>query len=413
MKKKKITLIILSVLVILASAAWIYVKYMRQKSHPLKPDAMANMDMGDKGQMDMDMPMPGKETNSHAIDTKLGFLLKPTNEYVLSKIPTTSIQNKTQDIAINAFGRIAYDTRQVGSISARITGRIVKLYVRYRFQKVSKGQKVMDIYSPEIVTDEQNLLYLLKNDPENAPFITAAKEKLLLLGMREEQLAQVIRSQKADFTISVYSPYSGHIHEASTQGTEEMPSAQPGEMKNIALITEELPLKEGMYVQQGQPVFSVFDPGKAWVILNFFADKQAVIKKGSPVRIVPETAPGKSFQATIDYIEPFYRKDSKTVTARVYFDNTKLKIPVGSQISAVITSKNPNTSWLPSDALVSLGMDKVVFVKYLTGFKAHRVITGLTNDKSIQILSGLSVKDTVAANAQYLMDSESFIKVNE
>ncbi|WP_394772540.1 efflux RND transporter periplasmic adaptor subunit, partial [Mucilaginibacter sp.] len=294
-----------------------------------------------------------------------------------------------------------------------ISGRIEKLYVRYRFQKVEKGQRVMDIYSPEIATDEQNLLYLLKNDPENTSFITAAKEKLLLLGMSEGQLTQVIRTQKTAFTISVYSPYSGHIHEATSQLNSGMPPPQSGEMKDIALVTEELPLKEGMYVQQGQAVFSVFNPGKAWAILNFFADKQAIIKKGSPVRITPETTPGKSFQATIDYIEPFYRKDSKTVSARVYFNNTSLKIPIGSQVSAVITSNSPNANWLPLDAVVSLGMDKVVFIKGQIGFKAHKVVTGLTQKGSIQILSGLSMTDTVAANGQYLMDSESFIKVNE
>ena len=86
---------------------------------------------------------------------------------------------------------------------------------------------------------------------------------------------------------------------------------------------------------------------------------------------------------------------------------------IGSQVSAVITSNSSKTNWLPSDAVVSLGMDKVVFIKDQSGFKTRRVVTGLTYKRSIQILSGLSMTDTVAANGQYLMDSESFIKVNE
>ena len=105
-------------------------------------------------------------------------------------------------------------------------------------------------------------------------------------------------------------------------------------MRDISLVTEELSLKEGMYVQKGQTILSVYNPNHAWAILNFYSDKQAIIHTGSPVRIVPETAPNKDFMGRIDFIEPFYRKENKTVTARVYFDNSKLQIPIGSQVRA-------------------------------------------------------------------------------
>ena len=321
----------------------------------------------------------------------------------LSVLPTRAIE-------IKALGNIMYDTRQVGSVSARIAGRIEKLYVRYRYQAVSKGQKILDLYSPEILTAQQNLLFLLKSDPENTSFITAAKEKLLLLGMSNAQLQQVIKTRKPTFTISIYSPYSGHVHEAEPMGnTEQSPAA----MKDVSLLTEELRLKEGMYLEKGQSIFSIYNPGKAWAVLNFFADEQSAITTGSAVSIVPETMPGKAFTAKINFIEPFYRKENKTVTARVYFDNSTLKIPIGSQVTATLYGKGLPGYWLASDAIVSLGMDKAVFVKQGAGFKAHKVATGATNKSSIQILSGLSLQDTVAANAQYLMDSESFIKANK
>ena len=78
-------------------------------------------------------------------------------------------------------------------ISARVSGRIEKLYVRYRYQHIHKGDRIMDIYSPELVTAQQELLFLIKNDPANEGLIRAAKQKLLLLGMSEEQLNKVIR----------------------------------------------------------------------------------------------------------------------------------------------------------------------------------------------------------------------------
>lgn len=355
------------------------------------------------------MELVKKETGgAKSADAELEALLKPTNEFVVSAIPVTTIQKKEEQIEIEALGNIAYDTRQVGSISARVSGRIEKLYVRYRYQKIYKGQKILDIYSPELLTAQQNLLFLLKNDAENTTFIQAAKDKLLLLGMSDEQLQQVIQSGKPSLTLAVYSNYSGHIHEASNGGNM---SAEVGNMRDISLITEELSLKEGMYIQKGQSVFTVFNPDRAWAILNIYGDNQSLVKVGNTVRIVPETAPGKDFRAVIDFIEPFYRKESKTLTARVYFNNSVLKIPIGSQIKATVFGNAKEAYWLPKEAVLSLGMDKVVFSKTDGGFKAVKVSTGISHEKHIQVLSGLSVTDSVAANAQYLMDSESFIKV--
>jgi Cu(I)/Ag(I) efflux system membrane fusion protein len=118
--------------------------------------------------------------------------------------------------------------------------------------------------------------------------------------------------------------------------------------------------------------------------------------------------------ARIDFIEPFYREGNKTLTARVYFENNMMDmLPVGSQVKATISGKTIKANWLPKDAVVSLGLSNVVFKNDGGVFKAHKVETGLTYQNKIQILGGLAPDDMVAANAQFLMDSESFIKVNE
>ncbi len=340
---------------------------------------------------------------------KLESLLKPTNEFVISKIPLTAISKQSQPIEINALGSIGYDTREVGSISARVTGRIEKLYVRYRYQKVMKGQKILDIYSPELLTAQQNLLFLLHNDQDNQPLVQAAKEKLLLLGMSNEQLLQVIRTGKASLTMSVFSNYSGHIHEA---GTGNNMNGGNGNMKDISLITEELSLKEGMYLQKGQSIITVYNPAKAWAVLNIYAENQASVKLGNAVQIVPETSPDKVINGRVDFIEPFYRKESKTITARVYFNNAILKIPIGSQVRASISGTVKDANWLPVESILSLGMDKVVFLKSDGGFMAKKINTGITYKGKVQVIDGLTTHDSVAVNAQYLMDSESFIKIN-
>lgn len=336
----------------------------------------------------------------------LSTLLQPTNRVVLSSIPVISLQHAVQQKEIDAFGRIEYDTRFVKTIAARISGRIEKLYVRYRYQHIHAGDKIMDIYSPELLTGQENLLFILKNDPANISLINAAKERLLLLGMNGSQLQQVIAKSKPLFTVSVYSNYTGHVHESGNMNNAAGQMNTPG-------VTEELSLKEGMYVQKGQPVFQIYNMAKSWVTLSLFAGDNTLVAAGTPVTIIPETAPDKKFVSKISFIEPFYRSNGKTLTARVYFDNLSMDLPVGSQVKAIIPVRTNMEGWLPQQAVLSLGLNKVVMLKNGDFFEVHPVHTGIVANDLIQIRDGLNDQDSVAADAQFLIDSESFIKVNQ
>jgi Cu(I)/Ag(I) efflux system membrane fusion protein len=343
-------------------------------------------------------------------DVSLNDLLRPSNQYVLSSIPTVHIQQRDEPLEITTYGFITYDTRQVGTVSSNVAGRIEKLYVKHRYQQVNKGQKIMDIYSPELLTAQQNLLFLLQHDADNQVLISAARQKLVLLGMSNLQLDQVIKSGKPVYTVSIFSAYGGHIHESTPEAMQQQ--TETG-MKDVSLITEELQLKEGMYITKGQNLFSIYNPSKAWAVLNIFSGQAGMVKVGDKVRIVPETAPGKDFRAAINFMEPFYRPDSKTATARVYFNNPNMGIPIGSQVKAVIFAGARLARWLPEEAVLTLGLDKVVFIKKDDAFIAHKIEVGMVNNHLIQVLNGLTEQDEVAANAQYLVDSESFIKVKQ
>ena len=341
-------------------------------------------------------------------DTALSALLKPTNEFAISSIPTVKTIHKYLPLTLKALGAVSYDTRQMGSVSANISGRIEKLYVRSRYQQVKKGQRIMDIYSPEILTAQENLLMVLRNDPSNEMMISSAKQKLLLLGMSGQQLQEVIKKGKPDFSISVFSNYNGYIKDV--QGG--MPREATSAMSNVSQQTAELSVKEGMYVQKGQTVFNVYDPSKAWVVLNIYPQDMKLIKVGQRVNIVPDVAKSKMIEGKINFIEPFYQSGTKTITARVYFNNAQYKLPIGSQVEASFASEMKLADWIPSTAVLSLGLDKIVFVKHEGTFEAKKIQTGIANDQMVEIISGLDGNDQIAENAQYLMDSESFIKVN-
>lgn len=330
-------------------------------------------------------------------------LLKPTNEYVVASLPTVTPTREIIKSTINVYGTIESDTRATGAISANVSGRIEKLYLRYRFQTVRAGQKIAEIYSPELLTAQENLIFLLRNDAQNFSFITAAKQKLLLLGMSSAELNKVISSKKPLYKVSLYSKYSGQVYDAGLQNTNTSSNNQNSP------VTEELSIREGMYVNKGQTLFRIMNNSKAWVALQIFPNQQSIVSKGDAVEIIPETNPENKVLGTIDFIEPFFRPGSKTLTARVYFRNTNALI-IGSQVTANILTNGTMRTWLPQSSVLSLGMNNVVFIKSKDGFRAHKITTGIRAANKIEILDGLEVTDSIAANAHYLIDSESFIQ---
>jgi Cu(I)/Ag(I) efflux system membrane fusion protein len=359
--------------------------------------------------MDLVLQSGGGEVIADSLG--LHTLLQPTNQTVLTRTPITTPQQAEYSTELEVFGTITYDTRSIGTIAARVGGRIEKLYVQYRYQPIQKGQKIMDIYSPELLTAQQNLLFLLKNDPENTSLIQASKDRLELLGLTKQQINNLIQTKEPVYAVSVYSNYSGHIQESG--GAEMTADNATTAMQTNNLSTQPLSLREGMYVEKGQSVFSVSNPNRAWILLNLFPADLAKVKLGNKARIQPESAPEVDFQVAIDYIEPMVREGATTTTARIYFDNSKLKLPIGDRVRALVFGNPVEGWWLPEEAVLSLGRQQVAFQKQGDNFRAVPVKIGLRADRRVQILRGLAPTDSVAVNAQYLIDSESFIKIND
>lgn len=337
-------------------------------------------------------------------NTALDILLKPTNKYVISQVKTVSMQNNKIPLLINATGKISYDTREISTISSRVAGRIEKLYIKYLYQPVSKGQKLMDIYSKELLTEQENYIYLLKNDADNNTLIKTAEDRLILQGLTAEQVKKIKVDKKAIEFITIYSPFSGHLHDLIGAKTSS------GAMVSMNEQTQqELLIKEGMYVQKGQAVFNVYSTNKLWALLNIYADNQNVIAKGQKVKLVidgEELTNGNK----IDFIEPEIKAGQNTLTARVYLSNPNNSIKVGSNVKATIDAGNKSGFFIPVISVVDLGSNKVVFLKENNLFKAYKIQTGVITDNMVEVISGITEKDVIAENAQLLMDSESFIK---
>lgn len=341
---------------------------------------------------------------STSSEKSLEFLLKPTNTYVLSQVKTLTPKQSEFPIVINATGKITYDTREISVVSARVAGRIEKLYIKYLYQPVEKGQKLMDIYSKELVTEQENYIYLLNSDAENTALIKTGENRLLLQGFTNDQISKLKSAKQPFKSVTIYSPYTGHLHDLTG-------SPVSSDMSSMSKVNpSELTIKEGMYVQKGQSVFNIYSTKRVWAVLNIYSDKINQIKVGQKVKLKIDNEITLDGNFKIDFIEPEIRSGQNTIAVRVYFSNTDNKIKIGSNVNAVIEAENKNGLFIPSASLIHLGNSDIVFIKDNQLFRAHKVQTRVETNNFIEIISGLTEKDTLAENAQLLMDSESFIK---
>lgn len=355
-------------------------------------------------------------------------LEQATNQTVFSDIKSIEpIEAKIVPI-IKATGVIAYDPSLISNISARYSGRIEKLYVRFNFETVREGQRIMDIYSPEILTEQQNLVFLVSHSSEEINLINSSKQKLRFYGLTENQISQVVNLQKPINPLPVYSKYSGHIHDIGISAGQSNSSSAMGsgmtsnnsnsstnsaqvQIENIPFSqTSSLSIKEGMYLERGQPIFAVYNTQKVWAVLNIFPEDAKFIKVGDKVSVASETNPSHFISAIINYIEPIAGQNASAIKARVYLQNNENHyLKIGTLITAVITSNEIDGLWLQRKAVVNLGQKQIVFIKVKNYFKAQKISTGFLTDSLVQIVNGLNIGEKVAANAQYMVDSESFI----
>ena len=337
------------------------------------------------------------ETHGQEVDTTLSEnLLKPTDNFIVGKYQTITPLDTSINTELYLPGTVEYNPNSIVNIAARVSGRIEKMYGNYKFQK----------YSPELLTEQQNYIYLITNDAENESLIAASKQKLMLYGITDAQLKSLRETKKTNPVISIYSPAYGII-----QGTDEMVgSLNSGGMQNVVSGTDILNIKEGDYIQKGAVVFKLSNTDKVWAVFNVLQGYGSIIKLNQTVVITTEINDSEPVYAKIDFIETQLNQSENSLRVRVYLNNSKLKLPVGLRLQGTVRANPVKALWLPKQAMVSIGTKKMVFVKLENGFKAREINTGITINDFIQILNGITKNDTVAANAQYLIDSESFIK---
>lgn len=346
-----------------------------------------------------------QEERQHVVplrDLELGDLLKPADRTVMGDVRTITPQRKSDSTSFVVTGTIDYDQDHIVAISSRVPGRVERLHVNYNFEPVRKGQRLLDLYSPELVNAQQEFLFVLKNDPENSSLREAARRKLMLLGVPGPQIERLEKTGEADQTITLTSPSGGHIHEGSVGSP--MTVMPPAAVEGSSLL-----LKEGSYVEMGQTLFTIYDPDELWVELNVPAAMAKAFAKGSQIQMTTTGADPVELTGTVISIDPQASDQGDLLLVRVAPASTEDLLP-GQLVRASIASRSAEGWWLPSDAVIALGSRYVVFKKLADGiFQVAPVEVLEQTGGSYRIGAGLDSSDHVAARALLLIDNDSFI----
>ena len=374
--------------------------------------------------------VPKSASNELAVDSNIASLAKPVNAQVVSTIPAISPVSGTRIFSVEVKGQISYDARNQTSISSRVGGRVEKLYVKYNYQPVRKGQVIMEIYSPDLAAAQRELLYIASTgDDEN--MLSRAKQRLLLLGMQPAQVNQVLKTGKILYRVPVYSTSAGYILEKqaantssitpSTSGTNA-PAASDG-MDNMgasgsnaqqtvmpSVTTTPVLIREGQYVAAGQSLFTIY---RSETLVAEFALKPEIasqVKKGQKLIFRTTAGADKVYTGSIGLIEPVLRSGENFSAARVYISNRDLY--PGQLVYANIPVVYKGGWWLPKKAVWQSGTQAIVFKKNGNVYIPTAIETGAEVEGMVLVISPIG-DWMVAGNASYLVDSESFIKTTD
>ena len=405
--------------------------------HPTGKDSITGMDknseMTDHKQMEALKDKPkGKEVmkmkQGKDSTDEIFWNTLPSNQTVISKQAAVSVKDSSQQYNISGSGYVTFDLRRNRKISVRIGGRIERLYVKYNYQYIQKGEKIMELYSPELNTYVSEYLYIQRKSMDTV-LMAKAKQKLLLLGLTRGQILKIDQSGAAPFNITIYSPFEGYVlfNPSATgggMGAQNTPGGMGNGMNNSpAGSSADIPgtslpdntIREGMYVSKDQTVFWINDFREVWGIVAFSHENEKILKPGLDVVVKSELFPDQTFRSVIPMVEPVYMSGQKFTQVRLYLSNTQRRLKQNSLITATV-SVNSQAILVPASSVYYLGNTAIVWVqKAVTKqgshiFQARAIKIGNRNNQNIEVIKGLNRGELIAKDAGYLADSETIIK---
>ena len=340
-------------------------------------DANYRRDEPGKSPMGMDLvPVYANEASSEAGVVKIN----PTVENNLG-VRTSEAELGTLSRDIDTVGYIGFDEEKIFHVHTRVEGWVERLLIKAEGERVKKGQKLFEIYSPELVNAQEEYLTALKSG--NQLLIGASEKRLRLLGVEKRQIKRLKETQSIRQRIDYFAEQNGFLNA--------------------------LNVREGMFVKPATDVLSIGQLDTVWVIAEVFEQQSGWIKQGQDVDMTVSALPGRNWTGKVDYIYPVLDATTRTLRVRVRFDNPDylLKPNMYAQLQ-IHAASDQQTVFIPREALIRSGqMDRVVLSLGDGQYKSVVVKSGIESNAAIEILEGLQAGDMVVTSAQFLIDSES------
>lgn len=287
---------------------------------------------------------------------------------------------------IDTVGYVDYDESKVSHIHLRTEGWIENLAVRSEGERVRKGDRLFDLYSPELVNAQEEFVQALSSG--NKGLISASAERLAALGVSSDQTARLRKNRKVKQYISIHAPQDG--------------------------VVTTLPVREGMFIKPAMKVMSLGDLSRVWLLAEVFERQAEWVREGHPAEVKVTYLPGRQWEGSVEYIYPSLDPKTRTLKVRLSFDNPgeELKPNMYANVK-IFGGPKEDTIVIPLEGLIRTGREERVIISLGEGkFEARKVIAGIESGDYVEILEGVSSGDEIVTSGQFLIDSEASMRVS-
>ena len=304
-------------------------------------------------------------------------------ERVLANVATVPIARADLTAEVRAFGRLVYDETSYATIPAWVTGRVERLYVEETGSEVERGQRLLSIYSPDLLAAQEEYLVILRSGAFSEDLVGPAERRLRLLGMSSRQIRRLADRGQTSDTMTVYAPATG-------------------------TITERL-VQEGEYVREGQPMFRLAGEQNIWVEADVYEQDVPFVAEGMQAEVELLSFPGETFSGIVTLVWPFLDEATRTLRVRVEFESVDERFRAGMYTTVNLSAEAVHQALVtPAQAVIRTGTRSVVYVEIEENlFERRHVELGYRSGDLFEVLSGLEVGENVVARGGYLIDSEA------
>lgn len=305
-----------------------------------------------------------------------------------------SAEQRPLESEVRTVGIVNFDETRMAQVTPKFGGYIERLYVDFTGQPVRRGQPLIEIYSPELVAAQEELLLAARLDANfeestvpgvsgsSADLAQVARRRLRLWDISDAQIDQVLETGRVRRTLTLYAPVAG--------------------------VVVEKQILQGQAVQPGQTLYTIADLSEVWVEAELREADAGSVQEGSAATVELAAFPGRPIPGRVEYVYPTLQEQARTLKARIAVPNPEGRIKPGMYATVRLTAPTRTALTVPSSAVVYTGERQVVFVDMGGGsLMPHEVEVGRVAGELTEILSGIEPGQRVVTSAQYILDSES------